>query len=104
MDGLTIFWTHTAVMQRDYIFDYWNNRNKSATYSKKLNLTIRRRIELLKSQPEMGKKTNFGETRTISLGHYSILYKIDEPKIIITGFWDNRQDPKKLLKFLKKSL
>lgn len=103
MDGLTIFWTQTAIKQRDHIFDYWNNRNKSNTYSRKLNLTIRERVELLKSQPNIGKKTNFGETRAIIMGHYSILYKIDRPRIVITGFWDNRQDPKKLLGFLKKS-
>ena len=102
MDGLKIFWTQTAIKQRDHIFDYWNNRNKSKTYSKKLNLAIRKRVELLKSQPEIGKETNFEKTRAIIMGHYSILYKIDKPKIIITGFWDNRQDPKKLLRFLKK--
>lgn len=48
----------------------------------------------------MGKVTHFNETRAISMGHYSILYKINRPKIVITGFWDNRQDPEKLLKFL----
>lgn len=101
MDGLTIFWTQTAKLQRNHIFDYWNNRNKSKNYSKKLNLAIRERIELLKFHPEMGKSSDFGETRATTMGHYSILYKIDRPRIIITGFWDNRQDPKKLLKFLK---
>jgi toxin YoeB len=50
----------------------------------------------------MGRETEFAETRTISMGHYSILYKIDRPKIIITGFWDHRDDSKKLLKFLKR--
>jgi hypothetical protein len=35
------------------------------------------------------------------MGHYSIVYKIDNISIIITLFWDNRQDPKKLLDFLK---
>lgn len=101
MDELTIFWTQTAKRQRDLIFEYWNNRNKSNSYSKKLNFSIIERIELLKSNPEMGKKTNFGVTKAISMRHYSILYKIDRPKIIITGFWDNRQDPEKLLDFLK---
>ncbi len=50
----------------------------------------------------MGKATNFGNTRAISMRHYSILYKIDNSRIIITGFWDNRQNTEKLLKFLKK--
>ena len=102
MDGLTIFWTQTAIKQRDHVFDYWNHRNKSNSYSKKLNLAIRVRIDQLRFQPDIGKKTNFGETRAIIMGHYSILYTIDKSKVIITGFWDNRQDSKKLLQFLKK--
>ena len=102
MDGLKIFWAQTAKRQRDNIFDYWNKQNKSTSYSKKLNLSIRERIGLLKTYPKMGKETDFRETRVISLGHYSILYKIHKSKIIITGFWDNRQDPEKLMKFLRK--
>lgn len=101
MDELTLFWTKTAKRQRDYIFEYWNNRNKSNTYSKKLNISINQRTELLKTQPEIGKETDFKETRTISMRHYSIFYKINRPKLIITGFWDNRDNPKKLLKFLQ---
>ena len=101
MDGLKIFWTQTAIRQRDHIFDYWNKRNKSKYYSQKLNIAIKERTEILKFHPEMGKNTNFRETKAIIMTHYSILYKIDKPKIIITGFWDNRQDPKKLLHFLK---
>gem|GEM_PF-4970152 len=42
----------------------------------------------------MGKVTEFKEIRVISMGHYSIPYKLKHPNIIITGFWDNRQDSK----------
>ncbi len=62
MDGLNISWTQTAVKQRDHIFDYWNNRNKSNSYSKKLNVAIRERVELLRSQPDIGKETNLRRT------------------------------------------
>lgn len=103
MDGLEVFWTQTAIKQRNYIFDYWNKRNKSNNYSKKLNLSILERTDLLKSHPKIGKDTDFKNTKTISMGHYSILYQIINPKIIITGFWDNRQNPKKLLNFLKEN-
>jgi len=101
MDGLKIFWTQTAIKQRDHIFEYWNHRNKNNSYSKKLNLEIRTRVAQLKFQPDIGKKTNYGETRAIVMGHYSVLYKFDQTRIIITGLWDNRQDSKKLLRFLK---
>ncbi|MCD4679736.1 MAG: type II toxin-antitoxin system RelE/ParE family toxin [Bacteroidales bacterium] len=101
MARLKVFWTSTALKQRNHVFQYWNDRNKSTTFSKKLNKKIKERIILLKLNPEIGKRTEFENTRAISLGHYSILYKNISTEIIITGFWDNRQDPKKLLKFLK---
>ena len=98
---IKIFWTSTAIRQRNYTFEYWNDRNKSNSYSKKLNKKIKERINHLKSHPEIGKKTNCKNHRSISLGHYSLIYLKEENKIHITAFWDNRQDPKKLLKYLK---
>ncbi len=86
MDELVIFWTQTAKWQRDHIFDYWDKRNKNKNYSKKLNLSIRARPILLKKHPKIGKITDFPKTRAIAMGHYSILYQIHRPKIIITGF------------------
>jgi len=103
MAQIKIYWTQIAINQRDYIFEYWNNRNKSNSYSKKLNYKIKERTELLKNNTELGKKTDFKDTRTISMGHYRILYKKILFQIIITGFWDNRQDPKKLITFLKRN-
>mgnify|MGYP000153268939 CR=1 FL=1 len=101
MDELTLFWTATAQKQRDHIFEYWNQRNKSNSYSKKLNLAIRERTKILKKQPEIGKEIQFKTLRLISLKHYSILYKLQDSTIIIVAFWDNRQDPKKILSILK---
>jgi hypothetical protein len=101
MDRLKIFWTSTAVSQRDYVLNYWNDRNKNNSYSQKLIYKIRQRINLLKASPHLGKLTEYKDTRVISLGHYNIFYKTDNFKIVITGFWDNRQNPKKLLRFLK---
>ncbi len=78
MDELTIFWTNSAKRQRNQVFDYWNSRNGSSRYSKKLNLAIRERFALIKTQPQMGKPTSFRDTRAIVMGHYSI--------------WRNRQN------------
>ena len=100
MDGLKILWTSTAIKQRNYIFDYWNEKNKTINFSKKLNKKINERIRLLKTNHDLGKQVEFVNTRSISLGHYSILYKKIDLNIVITGFWDNRQDPKKLVEFL----
>ena len=45
----------------------------------------------------------FKDLRVASLGNFSIFYKVTEKSIIITAFWDNRQDPKTLLNILKRS-
>jgi plasmid stabilization system protein ParE len=101
MAQLSIFWTETAIRQRNYIFEYWIERNKSNIYAKKLNQKIKERTDLLKLNPDLGKKTEFKNTRAVSLGHYSILYEKYNSKIIVTGFWDNRQEPGKLLNHLR---
>ena len=55
---LKVFWTETAIKQRNYIFEYWNERNKSKEHPKNLNMKIIERISLLKSQPKLGKKSD----------------------------------------------
>ncbi len=98
---LKIVWTITALKQRNFIFEYWNERNKSKTYSQKLNKKIKERIQLLKTNPNLGIRTEFKGTRAISLGHYSVFYKRVDSNIVITAFWDNRQNPKRLMEFLQ---
>ncbi len=103
MAQLKIIWILTAIKQRNYVFDYWNERNQSKIYSQNLNIKIKERTGLLKTNPNLGIKTEFKETRAISLGHFSVFYKKIDSTIFITAFWDNRQDPEKLLIFLKGS-
>ncbi len=104
MAYLKIFWTETAINQRNFIFKYWIERNQSTYYVKELNKKITERVNLLKRNPELGKKTDYINTRAISLGHYSILYQIIELKIIITGIWDNRQNQERLIDFLRNKI
>lgn len=49
----------------------------------------------------MYRLSEYPDTRVASMGHFSILYKIDQDLIVITAFWDNRQDPGKLLEELQ---
>ncbi len=35
------------------------------------------------------------------MGHFSILYKLTDEQLIITAFWDNRQNPQKLMEIIK---
>ena len=101
MASVKVFWTRTAVSQRNLVFQYWNERNKSNGYSIKLNSTIKERLHLLKKYPLIGKQTDYKDIQVLPLKHYSILYKIDKSRILIMAFWDNRQNPEKLLKLLR---
>jgi len=101
MARLKIIWTKTAYRQRNSIFKYWNDRNKNNNYSKKLLKEINSRTHQISNFPEIGKKVDFKNTRAVSLGHFSIFYQHIGNSIIITAFWDNRDDPSKLLSSLK---
>lgn len=97
-----VVWTRTADLQFVGILEYWVKRNKSNTYSKKLVKLASERTKQIAENPLTYKKTDFKDVRVTSLGNFSIFYKVFDEEIIITAFWDNRQDPKKLLKILKK--
>ena len=99
---LIVEWTRTAEIQFIGILEYWTKRNKSTSYAKKLTAQVWDKIEIIQGHPLSSTKTDDFESRRVSLGHFSILYQILEKKIVITAFWDNRQDPAKLYEILKK--
>ena len=75
-----------SLNQRNRIFKYWNTRNKTNNYSSKLRKEINNRIYQISKFPEIGKPVDFKNTRAVSLGHFSILYKHAKNSIIITAF------------------
>lgn len=96
-----IIWTETAAKQRNNILKFWVKNNQSNIYSLKLLELSNEKAEIISKNPELYKKSEYPDTRVASMGHFSIYYKIEVDAIIITAYWDNRQDPKKLLKELQ---
>lgn len=96
-----VVWTETAAKQRREILKYWTKRNSSTKYAEKLIRITKNRINTILTNPLASKKADYPETREAALGHFSIYYQISENKLIITAFWDNRQDPNELLKLIK---
>lgn len=96
----TIIWTKTAAKQRREILKYWNARNNSTNYSEKLIYQIASHLKVIIKHPQAYKSADYPETRESAMGNYSIYYKIFPDKIIVSAFWDNRQDPDKLLEIL----
>jgi plasmid stabilization system protein ParE len=97
----TVRWTRTADIQYVGILEYWVKRNRSNTYSKKLLVTVAERTRQIAETPFANKLADFEDTRVSSLGNFSIFYKVNDDEIVITAFWDNRQNPKSLSKILR---
>ena len=96
-----VVWTKTADIQFAGILEYWVRRNKSNAYSKKLLRLVSERTEKIAENPYTCKPSDFADTRVASLKNFSIYFKVTDTQIIISAFWDNRQDPKKLLEILQ---
>lgn len=98
----TVVWTETAARQRREIFKYWTKRNGSTIFAEKLIKVTANRIQVILRHPQSFKSTTYPGTRESAMGHFSIFYKLTKDKLIITAFWDNRQDPKNLFELIKK--
>jgi plasmid stabilization system protein ParE len=99
----TVVWTETAAFQRKEILKYLVKRNGTTTYAEKLIKLVSSQIKIIQKNPKLFRKADFPDTHVSVLGHFSIFYKYNKTQIILTAFWDNRQDPEKLLKILKSS-
>ena len=63
-----IIWSKLAHDDRFNILDYWIKRNKSASYSKRLNQVFENTAELISRHPKIGKQT---EIQNIRFKNYS---------------------------------
>ena len=96
-----IVWSRRAQRDRKEILEYWRVRNKSNTYSKKLNRLFKESIKIITDFPEIGKLTDQANTRIKIVKDYLIIYEETETQILILAIWDTRQDPGKLKEVLK---
>lgn len=90
-----IKWTLKAIHDKLGILEYWIERNKSKTYSEKLNRLFENSVESISNHPEQGKKSEYKNSRIKIIQHYLIFYRISEHNIEIIRIWDSRRDPKK---------
>ena len=67
-----IVWSKNATIDRLQILDYWHKKIGTKTYSKKLDLEIRKLIRNLRVLPEMGRKLNNTHIRYLVKDHYLI--------------------------------
>jgi len=88
-----IVWSNRAKKRLYGILDFYIERNKSKTYSNKLQKLISKEVKLLLKHPDLGLKTTEDTTRGLIIENYIVYYEITEDKIIIHTIWDSRQNP-----------
>ena len=88
-----IIWSKQALKDRKEILQYWIDRNKSNTYSIKLNNLFVYAIELIAAHHNIGILTDFENVRSKLVKDYYIFYEIEELTINILSIWDCRQNP-----------
>lgn len=87
-----IIWTQKANIERKEILEYWILRNKSKTFSIKLNKLIIDTSYLLAEHPTIGRKTSFKDVRVKIIRDYLIFYEFSKSELIILSSWDGRRD------------
>jgi len=98
----TIIWLNSAKQERKEIFNYWNERNKSVRFSKKLQQAITRSYSLINNTPERFKYLGSKGMRYILIAkNYFLVFTFTDTQIITHAFWDARQNPDKLSKRIK---
>ena len=97
-----IKWTRTADLQYTGVLDFWLKRNKSSAYPRKLIELTSERLSQIARYPFIYQLSEYDNIRVTPLENFSIYYKVYNDLIIIVAFWDNRQNPDKLLDILQK--
>lgn len=96
-----IIWTEFAQVQKKEIFEYWNERNGSKTYSRKLNQLFDEAAELLSVQPYIGRPTQFENIRAKKVKTFHLMYKVTDDEIQVLIIWNTRRNPDDLTKIME---
>ena len=96
-----IIWSTQSQNDRKEILLYWKTKNKSDSYSKRLNYLFTDATKTISKFPKIGKPTDYKDTRIKIIRDYLMIYKEFENFISIVAIWDSRQNPIKLEKILQ---
>lgn len=92
-----IVWTQKANIERKDILEYWISKNKSKTYSIKLNKLFIESVKLISEYPNIGRQTSDVNSRISIVRDYLIFYEINEKEIVVHSVWDGRRDENQLI-------
>jgi len=89
-----VIWTRLAYSKKIEIFEYWNQKTNSLSYSKTLDRLFDKSLSLLAKFPHIGLATQVEHVRVKVVSRkYLLIYKISYSNIHILAIWDSRQNP-----------
>lgn len=95
---MEVRWNKAAYNKYIGTLDFWNKKNKSETYSKKIVSQVENIInEIKNSHPSFLIKTKQPVYRIRFLKYFSLFFTIEEDHINILKFWDGRRNPAELV-------
>ena len=90
-------WTRKALFEKIEILKYWNKRNSSDEYSKKLNKMFLEATKSIQTYPSLGRPTDDPDVKNILVREYLIFYKETDTEYIIVHIWDERRNPEDMI-------
>lgn len=96
-----LIWSKLSHQHKYSIFRYWNNRNKSKTYSIKLNILFNNAVKLLVDYPNIGERTDYKNVRLKLVRDYWMVYRVTVKNIQILAIWNTNRDPEDFDKLIK---
>ena len=75
------------------ISNFFDERNGSDRFSKKLLKMIHKQVLLLKTMPEIGRLTDFSGVRVLFVERFGIEYQIRDNAVLIIDIYSCETDP-----------
>jgi len=87
-----VVWSSLAEIQLQTVLEFYSERNGNSNYSLKLLDEVENLLETIFHSELIGRLTSNKFTRVIPLKTYLIFYEVNNDRIEIVAFWDNRQN------------
>lgn len=92
----TIIWTKKARKELIEILQYWLDRNKSNTFSLRLNSLIKEQLNLVLDFPKSGRKTDIDNVYVKVIHSYLLYYELINENLYVLTIRHSRRNPKTL--------
>ena len=91
--ALEISYSLQFVDNLEAILTFYDERNGSDRFSKKLMKMINKQISLLKTMPEIGRLTDFPGVRILFVERFGIEYQIRDKVVLIVDIFSCETNP-----------